>query len=128
MPSAIMREPKPSLEERQLEAMWNYLAFVPRDRRLKLSAQLARDFDKGNRYASHVVHSGIFKNCTSASPLPAVEAATPLASVAVLAQPKARIKAARAEATKVAISAKRRQRKGKTPAWPMPFSRAAANV
>ena len=73
----------------QLDAMWNYLAFVPRDQSLSLSAQVARDAAAGNVWARRVMHSRVLESPLNAETIAPVEdlIGAPLPSIAVAARP-----------------------------------------
>src|SRR5689334_7307337 len=79
----------------QLDALSNYLAFVPRDPSLPLSAQIARDAAAGDVWARHVMHSRALECPQTVEAVGPAECCAPLASVAVAAQPPAVLKQAR---------------------------------
>ena len=97
----------------QLDAMWNYLAFVPRDQSLSLSAQVARGAAAGNVWARRVMHSRILESPQSAeTAAPADDlAGAPLPSIAVTAQPKEVRKQARDAGQGVVIGEYSRRRR-----------------
>jgi hypothetical protein len=72
---------------RQLEALQDYLAAVPRDRVMTLSAQVARDAAAGNIAARRLVASGLLESPgdrgVSSVTHPVSAASRPIASVAV---------------------------------------------
>lgn len=103
----------------QLDAMSNYLAFVPRDRSLSLSAQIARDAAAGDVWARRVLQSRILENPQSAeTPVDDLAAAALLPSIAVVAQSAAARKQPRdvARGVVIGVDVRRRRRSVGTPA------------
>jgi len=67
----------------QLDALSNYLAIVPRDPSLSLSAQIARDAAAGDAWAKLVVHSRALQCPQTGEAVGPAEHSAPVPSVAV---------------------------------------------
>jgi hypothetical protein len=111
--------PKLDMAAVQLDAMSAYLAFVPRDWSLPLSAQIQRDAAAGDVWARRVMHSRLLESPQGAETNASCEdlADVPLLSIAVAAQPdKARKQVQNAGHGVAGVRARRRRRSVGTPA------------
>jgi hypothetical protein len=100
------------IASQQLDALSNYLAFVPRDPSLPLSVQIARDAAAGEVWARRVMHSRVLESPQSAEVVSPVDRCAPLPSVAVGTQSLAVLKQAQNATHRVmtGMQARRRRR------------------